>query len=144
MSEYEFKPDWVSHPGETLQDIIVGEFAEKYDIDREELLGIVMGYIGINDALAEKLESIGIGSKQFWQNRQLHYNEGVERIKTKCGGMQIVATTTEDGMVEVIYEKALHEPVKEKMPVATTGSFISVLLKRDNLGYVNAEPYRHQ
>jgi HTH-type transcriptional regulator/antitoxin HigA len=78
----EFNPDWVSAPGDTIQDLLNERGMSKVELS--ELAGIplalvdelLVGTAPITAAVAESLERVFGASAQFWLNREKHYRQG--------------------------------------------------------------------
>lgn len=90
---YNFDPDWVSPPGDTLRDILdeksisVKKLAHLLDDTVEFATALLKGSAEITDTVAEKL-AIAFGpSVKFWKNRELRYREGLKNGKTDGRGL---------------------------------------------------------
>lgn len=89
MSENEFNPDWVSHPGGTLRDILQ-ERKLTYR-DAAKVIGISGPYINrvcsgkkpITLRLAFLLERAKMGAAKFWWARQSHYEFNRYRLRRR-------------------------------------------------------------
>jgi len=79
--EPEFKPDWVSAPGDTITDILeergltVVEFAERLGMTLVDAEALLEGQTPITTAIAIQLEQVLGGSVEFWMEREAQYRE---------------------------------------------------------------------
>lgn len=77
----EYNPDYVSHPGETLEEMRVcrgmscAELAQKMGRDADAIASIVAGNAPITPDIAEQLEVVFSVPARFWNNRQRQYEE---------------------------------------------------------------------
>jgi len=83
----EFLPDWVSAPGETIQEIL-----EQHAWTTEQLAGwlsyapehadnLLLGRVRIDEELARLLTRVlGAGTVQFWLNRDSQYVDDCKRL----------------------------------------------------------------
>lgn len=75
----EYKPDWVSVPGETIADIIEERgispeaFGEMLGRDLPWVLGLLKGDVLIDVTLAHELAEVFGITAQFWLNREKNY-----------------------------------------------------------------------
>ena len=87
----EFRPDWVSAPGDTIADILeirnlpTPEFARRMGQTLSETRGLLEGREPITSDLAQKLHEVLGASTAFWINRECHYRQGLERIQEESG-----------------------------------------------------------
>lgn len=81
----EFKPDWVSPPGDTILEILeerkisLSELMDRLEIPIYDVFYLIKGKISITEEIARKLVKFLGGSKQFWMNREAQYRESLER-----------------------------------------------------------------
>jgi len=81
----EYKPDYVSPPGETLEEILIdcdmsrAELAEELKICTGAVSGIIKGSHPITPRIAEKLKDIFGVSVEFWLAREKRYREHLLR-----------------------------------------------------------------
>ena len=80
-----FDPQWVSAPGDSIQDILeeremsFATFIAGLGISGDEARKLIAGDFPISDQLAAKLGQLFGGSAQFWINREKHYRDGLAR-----------------------------------------------------------------
>lgn len=86
MTEASFSPNWASHPGNTLLDIINCNkitpevAANKLRIPLPKLRRILSGKGPIDVEIANSIESVFGGSSRFWINRQNQYDLDLEAL----------------------------------------------------------------
>lgn len=86
MVQDDFKPDWVSAPGDTMTDILeerdlsLAEFAERMGHTLKDIKELIHGRSLISIEIARKLEGILGGSASFWMIRDSQYREDVARL----------------------------------------------------------------
>jgi len=82
----DFNPNWVSKPGDTMQDILdeknmsLGQFANEMNLTKSDARQLIDADMEINDELANKLSSVLGASPQFWINREQHYRKELKRL----------------------------------------------------------------
>ncbi|MDY7093950.1 MAG: HigA family addiction module antitoxin [Acidobacteriota bacterium] len=80
-----FRPDWVSHPGETIEDLLEerewtqAELARRTGFTRKHVNELVKGNAGISSDAALRLESVLGSSAEFWMQRDSQYREAMQR-----------------------------------------------------------------
>lgn len=80
----DFNPNWVSAPGDTIEDILIQKnisvksFSEIMNLHMKDSLLLLGGELLISDEIAEKLASIA-STKQFWINRERNFREGLKK-----------------------------------------------------------------
>jgi len=80
-----FQPDWVSHPGETVADLLDErgwsqvELAARTGFTRKHINELVAGKAPLSPETALKLEATIGGTVRFWLAREAHYREGLLR-----------------------------------------------------------------
>jgi HTH-type transcriptional regulator/antitoxin HigA len=80
-----FHPDWVSHPGETIADLLEekgwsqAELAERTGFTRKHINELVTGKTSLTPDAALKLESTLGGSARFWLSREAQFREQTAR-----------------------------------------------------------------
>ncbi len=85
-STEEFRPEWVSAPGETMADILaerrmsVSDFARQLEEPADHARDLLDGRATITLGLARKLERVLGGSVQFWMTRDFQYRQDVARL----------------------------------------------------------------
>lgn len=83
----EYYPDYVSHPGETLEDVLVelgisrAELARRTGRSKRIIDHIIQGEMGFSLLNAQTLESILGVPASFWNNRERQYQEAKARIE---------------------------------------------------------------
>jgi thymidylate synthase (FAD) len=85
----EYYPDKVTHPGETLREMLadyemtVGDLAQYSGIDFDTINAIAEARAPITPEIATKLNLVFLGIPvQFWINRQSRYDEAISRMWT--------------------------------------------------------------
>lgn len=77
----EFRPDWVSPPGESIIDIIEecgwtqSELATRLGYSAKHVSQLVNGKVSITEDTALRLERVLGGSMVFWLNREAQYRK---------------------------------------------------------------------
>ncbi len=96
MTEHsDFEPGWVSHPGETIADILEERelnpavFAQRIGQTPDYAKALLDGRAEITAAVAKQLAEVLGGSQSFWVNRETQYRRDVKRLR---GGLDLVAT----------------------------------------------------
>ncbi len=80
-----FEPDWVSMPGETIEDLLEerdwtqAELAERTGFTRKHVNDLVKGRVSITADTALRLEAVFGAPADFWLRREASYREGLER-----------------------------------------------------------------
>lgn len=75
-TEFPFSPNWISHPGSTIKDVLVDkkvsnvELAQKMNLDIKAIELLLSGKLSIDDNIAYKLESTIGSTKAFWLSRE--------------------------------------------------------------------------
>jgi HTH-type transcriptional regulator/antitoxin HigA len=81
-----FTPDWVSPPGDTINDILdergwtQADFAKRMGMSTKHLNEIIKGKKPITHDTAVKLERVLGSTAEFWLNRELQYRQNLVRI----------------------------------------------------------------
>jgi Zn-dependent peptidase ImmA (M78 family)/plasmid maintenance system antidote protein VapI len=94
MQTQEFVPDWFSPPHETIIELLTSRqiprtyFAEMLEVSQNDANAILLGEIGIQKPLAEKLHTALGGSTDFWLQRQAQFDASVERAKSNFSEVQ--------------------------------------------------------
>ena len=82
----EFRPDWVSAPGDTIVDILrqrhlsVGEFAGMMGLSADDTDYLLSGRSSITMMDARKLFEVVGASVEFWMHRDFLYRQDIERV----------------------------------------------------------------
>lgn len=85
----EYQPDFASHPGETLRDILEekgmtqSQLAKQMGRPRKTINEIIQGKASITPQTAIQLERVLGASAEFWINREGQYRLNLERIKNR-------------------------------------------------------------
>ncbi len=80
-----FEPDWVSIPGETIEDLLEerdwtqAELAERTSFTRKHVNDLVKGRASITADTALRLEAVFGAPADFWLRREALYREALER-----------------------------------------------------------------
>jgi HTH-type transcriptional regulator/antitoxin HigA len=83
----EFRPDWLSAPGDTLADILEergwsqSEFAERTGYTEKHVSLLINGKASITQDTALKLERVVGSTASFWLSREAQYREALARIE---------------------------------------------------------------
>ncbi|MGB0388169.1 MAG: HigA family addiction module antitoxin, partial [Ardenticatenaceae bacterium] len=84
--QYEFKPNYASPPGDTLQDTLdimgmtAAELAQQMGETIQTINELIAGKAPITPDMAWQLErALGVPA-DFWNNRERHYREALERL----------------------------------------------------------------
>lgn len=86
----DFRPDWVSAPGDTVADILeeqnisVGEFAHRMGYTPAQVEEFLHGRTMITIKTARQLEAVIGASAAFWMIRESQYREDVARLKNEA------------------------------------------------------------
>lgn len=81
-----FSPNWVSPPGETIDDLLKergitkAELASRLGIKSADVDELISGRMELNSSLANKLESIFGGGAKFWLAREQQYRQGLRQL----------------------------------------------------------------
>ena len=87
MPDADFQPNWVSPPGDTINDLLrergigLAEFADRMGQTLERASELLQGRATITLGVARRLESILGGSVEFWMSRDFQYREDVARLR---------------------------------------------------------------
>ena len=82
----EFRPDWVSAPGDTILDILrqrhlsEGEFAGMMGLSTEDTDHLLRGRSSVTMMVARKLVEVVGASVEFWMHRDFLYRQDIERV----------------------------------------------------------------
>jgi plasmid maintenance system antidote protein VapI len=77
----QYKPDYVTPPGETLQDTLdtlgigKGDFAERMGLTERDVDNLMQGDVIITEEVANQLEQTTGVPATFWNNRERRYRE---------------------------------------------------------------------
>lgn len=77
--ENEYNPDWVSPPGETINDLLteqmltVLDLANALDISTRDAWGLISGHTVIDLCMADRLQNLFQVPSHFWLNREAAY-----------------------------------------------------------------------
>jgi plasmid maintenance system antidote protein VapI len=90
LKKKNFRPDWVSPPGETIADLLeerglsVAEFAEGLGRPPVYTSDLLHGREVITPEVARRLEALLHGSAAFWINRESQYREDLTRLQREA------------------------------------------------------------
>jgi HTH-type transcriptional regulator / antitoxin HigA len=82
-----FTPDWVSRPGNTIDDILeernltVEQLTEALGYSSKFVTLLIKGEVSINEEIAIKLEQFIGGTSAFWLRHEAQYRAGLARLK---------------------------------------------------------------
>src|ERR1019366_8260158 len=85
-SQHAFRPQWASHPGETIAEILRNKridlqaFASDLGGTEDDARCLLEGACAIDRTIAERLGEIVGGSVSFWLNREAQYREDIARL----------------------------------------------------------------
>src|SRR5438309_4301440 len=85
----DFRPDWVSAPGDTIRDILqeqnisLVEFAGRLDLSVPLTENLVEGRVPLTLQIARQLTSVCGASVEFWMRRDFEYQEGLAQQETR-------------------------------------------------------------
>jgi len=91
-SAYEFRPDWVSAPGDTIRDILrerglsVADFARQIGYTVQQATELLQGRTAITIAIARSLERHFGASVAFWMSRDFQYRQDATRLQPDDSG----------------------------------------------------------
>ncbi len=80
----EFKPNWVSAPGDTIRDLLLerrwrdSDTAPLLGMDLREFEDLLSGKMRIDRGIASLLASTFGSTVEFWLTREEHYREGLK------------------------------------------------------------------
>ena len=86
---YDFQPDWVSSPGESIGDILhsrrmsPADFAARLGCTTDFASDLLHGRAEITADIAKRLKSILGGSVGFWLNRESQYRNDLARLSAQ-------------------------------------------------------------
>ena len=84
-----FKPDWVSAPGDTIQECLdirhqsLGDFSIAMHMSSDDVDSLLNGSLRIDSDIAARLVDVIGCSVQFWLTREAQYRTSLKRIKQK-------------------------------------------------------------
>lgn len=85
----QYKPDFISHPGETILELLEeksltqAELSRRMGRPKKTINEIVQGKAAITTETALQLERVLGVSSRFWLTRQRHYDESVTRLEER-------------------------------------------------------------
>jgi plasmid maintenance system antidote protein VapI/Zn-dependent peptidase ImmA (M78 family) len=88
----EFRPDWISAPGDTIGDILEHsnmserEFSRQLGKTPQETQDLLHGQGAITLEIAKMLENLIGGSTTFWMARERRYREDLDRLRGQAEG----------------------------------------------------------
>jgi plasmid maintenance system antidote protein VapI/Zn-dependent peptidase ImmA (M78 family) len=88
----DFRPDWLSAPGETILDILnerhlsVSQFASLMRQTADEVENLLEGRVTITLAVARQLSKVLGGSVEFWISRDFQYRDQAARLHVNDEG----------------------------------------------------------
>lgn len=97
MPSATFQPDWVSHPGETVDHILeergwsYDEFSTAIEIDRASLEQLLNGTLAICEQVAEKLSRTLGATPEFWSTRESNYRASLLRLESQVEDAESVS-----------------------------------------------------
>lgn len=85
MTTYPWQPQWVSRPGDTISHLMsrqaldVARLAGRMGKDRGLIQQLIAGTAAIDDEMAASLALHLGGTENFWRNRQLQFDQALDR-----------------------------------------------------------------
>lgn len=82
----EFRPDWVSAPGDTIADILrerglsEADLAKRLGLDHDTVSDLLQGRATVTIAIARRLEKVLGSSVEFWMSRDFQYRQDIARL----------------------------------------------------------------
>lgn len=73
----EYFPDYSCPPGDTILDILIGQFADELLVTQDYAEKLIRADIEIDEELAEKLASHLGSTPQFWLEREKQYRDAL-------------------------------------------------------------------
>ena len=113
----EFRPDWVSPPGDTIQDILrerklsISDFAKKVGSTEAEAAALLRGSARVTIALARQLTQTLGASVEFWMSREFHYRQ--ERLRANATEEDWIESLPIRDMVKFGWLGAIPKKTKE-------------------------------
>jgi HTH-type transcriptional regulator / antitoxin HigA len=84
-STQQFRPDWVSPPGDSISDILktknksIHDFSEELKFTHDHTKRILEGSADITLDIAHELARVLGSSAKFWMNREIQYRQDLAR-----------------------------------------------------------------
>jgi HTH-type transcriptional regulator/antitoxin HigA len=91
MTETNFRPNWISPPGETIEDLLEergwtkAELAKRLGVTPKHVNELAKGRAPITPDTAERLSRVLGSTSQFWLVREARYQAALERRKAAQG-----------------------------------------------------------
>ena len=85
-----FKPDWISAPGNTVEDILEergwsqAEFAVRSGFTKKHVNRLIHGEASITPDTAARLARVLGATSDFWLVREAQYQAATLRVNTEC------------------------------------------------------------
>jgi len=127
-----FKPDWISAPGDTMADILeernlsLAEFAKRMGHTPEDANELLRGRAMITIETARRLEIALGASAAFWMIRESQYREDVARLQPKERGSAEAGWLSELPLKDMIKFEWLKPAPRSAEEVATCLRFFGV------------------
>ena len=115
-----------SHPGLSVLDSLeavgwtVPEFAERLEIDTDEVAGLLNCERGISPKMALALERLGWSNAQFWLRLQANYDLAQERLRADLGLPDM--SVSDESIEKIPTEKSVFDATAYYQP--KIGTFI--------------------
>ena len=80
-----FEPDWVSPPGETIEDLLEekewtkSELATRMGVTRKHINELLRGRASLTSETAERLSMVLGSTSEFWLEREAQYRAALRR-----------------------------------------------------------------
>lgn len=111
----EYQPDFASHPGEALKDILEdrgmnqAELARQMGRPRKTINEIIQGKASITPQTAIQLERALGASAEFWINREGQYRLNLERIKNRSNYVEKIENALVSAICIIQHEAGLSD-----------------------------------
>jgi addiction module HigA family antidote len=92
-----FTPDWTSHPGETIQDLLEQrgwrqvEFAKRAGLSTRLAGDLVTGRATLSHDTALRINEVLGGSVKFWLTREAQYQAALKRHQPPSAKQQVTS-----------------------------------------------------
>ncbi len=102
-----FEPDWVSAPGETIEDLLEergwtqAELADRSGFSRKYVNDLAKGHAAITPDAALRLEAVLGSAADFWLAREAQYREALERRRCRDAAGYRRRADAEGGMASL-------------------------------------------
>lgn len=115
----EYKPETVSHPGETLREKLeemgmdVYDFSEAAQIELELAAYLLIGEASFTSSIAKATEKVTGIPARFWQDRQFTYDDNQEELRAKKAAKKTITSLTLEMKEQLVKDRT----TKPKPPI---------------------------